>query len=472
MDRQHLVIKPPHSYRGHALAHLASVRFVPLSDALLRKLEAPFRGRADKILAGYWEPYSWAFYENVQETLQHREPLVAYREARVEIVDTQLGRIGMKAVFESRTTDQLLHSTVGDPEVGDPSPTTDNVGRMQQFTNTLETEIRHAEELGLNLFANFGAANAYPGTPLQGDFPQQHPEWMRGHAVRYEVPEVRAYVLGLYREALEIGAKGISIDYCRYPDCLDSAETGNTFMRELRALANEFATARKQPVPILARFPAKGVHLWERFDYVAWAREGLVDYLCPSNIQGRHVHFDIAQYVEAVRGTHCKLLPCVDGLPWGAPTPGPFLWRVRQLYEAGADGIYMYQSDYRIFRIPDRRCVRIIPSTGAVRRWWARDAATRRQCSKGIYLNPPLGPDRAWGPYERIRVWLEGIEMGAVELHLDGKLISRYDAPPYILGTEECDSDNVIPPGDHQLLVRARDGDGWLERTFAIRGAE
>ena len=58
-----------------------------------------------------------------------------------------------------------------------------------------------------------------------------------------------------------------------------------------------------------------------------------------------------------------------------------------------------------------------------------------------------------------------------VELALDGKRVNRCDGPPYLLGTEESSSDTVIPPGKHTLTVRAQDGDGWLEQTFAINGA-
>lgn len=62
----------------------------------------------------------------------------------------------------------------------------------------------------------------------------------------------------------------------------------------------------------------------------------------------RHMHFDVKPYAEAVRGMRYKLLPVVDGLSWGLEMPGLFLWRVRQLYEASVDGIYIYQADARV----------------------------------------------------------------------------------------------------------------------------
>lgn len=471
LDRQHLVLKQPHSYRGYAPAQIDYVKLVPLSPRQARELDAQFGGPPDKLVAGFFEPYSWAFFENVQETLQHREPLTAFAEARVGLVDIQVSRFGAKAFYESRVADQLLYSTFGDPVGQDMSPTTDNVGRMQQYTNTLEAELRYARELGLTAHANFGASACYTGTSLESEFSRLHPEWRRGGTLRFEVPEVRQYVLDLWREVLEIGAPGISIDFCRYPECIDRPQTCTQFLRELRRLADTYGRRRGARVSILVRFPAKGVRCWEMFDYVTWVREGLVDYLCPSNLQGRHHHFDIRPYVNAVRGSRCKLLPVVDGLSWGLPMPGPFLWRVRQLYRAGVDGIYVYQADSRVLGFPDdRRCVRMLGSNRAVEQWWQREETLRSRYSKGIYITP-YSEHPGYHGWERLRVWVEGIKPGTVEMYLDGKLVCTQHEPPYLLGTEEYDSDGVIPGGTHTLLIRARDGDGWLERTFTIQGA-
>ena len=319
-----MVLRQPHRYTGCAPAAIDYVKFVPLSQGDLDALEAPYAGEHDKFIAGYWEPYSYAFHDVVTEPLWHRQYLSAYPEARVDLADMQIGRFGMKVVYESRLTDNLYYATRGDPIGTVQRPETDNVGRMQQFTNTLEASLRYAGELGIRLHANFGASNCYPGSPLQGDFSKAHPEWMRGSALRYEVPEVRAYALSLYREALEIGARGLSLDFCRYPETIDTAETCNTFLRELRVLADEFGQNLGIHIPVLVRFPAYEVRKSDCFDYATWAREGWVDYLCPSNIQGRHIHFEIEPYLDAVKGTEAMVLPCIDGLGWGVPMPAPF----------------------------------------------------------------------------------------------------------------------------------------------------
>ena len=471
LDRQKLVLQQPHAYTGYTNAAIDYVKLVPIDEPTVQALEMRYGAEHDKFIAGYFEPYSWAFHDNVQTTLQHREPLTAFAEANIDLVDIQIGRFGMKVVYESELTDQLLYSTIGDPIGKVAQPTTDNVGRMQQFTNTLDAELRYARELGLTPHANFGASNSYPGTPLQGDISKEHPDWLRGSMLRYEVPEVHAYVLALYREALELGAPGISIDFCRYPEAVDTVETTNAILRDLRALADEFAATRDASVPLLVRFPGTGVRRFELFDYATWVREGWVDYLAPSNIQGRHTHIDMAPYIDAVAGTKVQLLPCVDGLGWGLAWPGQFLMRVAALYDQGISGIYFYQADGRVLdHAVDRRTMRLAGSASAVRQWIETDAAQRSTHSKGLFLTTPI-QEGGYHGWERLRLWTEGIPLDAVEFYLDGELVNTCAGPPYLLGTEEYASDGVIPPGDHSLRVRAKDGDGWLEQTFVIHGA-
>jgi hypothetical protein len=111
-----------------------------------------------------------------------------------------------------------------------------------------------------------------------------------------------------------------------------------------------------------------------------------------------------------------------------------------------------------------------LASSEAVRAWWERENALRPQRSKGIYITTPHQIE-GYNKWERIRIWTEGIPMGELEVHIDDNLVSRFDGPPYLVGTENYDSDTVIPKGEHTLRIRARDGDGWLEQTFTIQGA-
>jgi hypothetical protein len=468
MDNQHLVIKQNHYFTGYSDSSLQYVKLVPISKRVEANLNKRFSGKHDKFLAAYFEPYSWAFYNDIKENYQHREPLTAYQEAGVDLIDVSCGRFGCKAVFEGRIADQLIYSTEGDPIDG-KVPVTDNVGRMQQYTNTLRTEIKYAKELGIGINAQFGATACYPGTPLEGDFSKAHPNWRRDDSLLLSVPEVRHYMARVYRELLGLGAPGISIDFCRYPDGVDSAADVTALLRELRAVADEFGKIRGRRVPILIRFPSTGTRRWKYFDYRTWAREGLVDYLCPSNIQGVYQFFDVKPYLQAVKGTKCKLTPEIDAIGWGPVSPGGLLQRAKQLYDAGADGVYIYQADGIINGSALRRYISLLRSTEAIDRWLKDDADNRPHCSKGIYISKPED-GRAYGFWERAQIWVEGIKAVEVETYLDGKLVGKLSAPPYLLGTDGYDSDKVVPTGEHTLLVRVKDGNGWLEQKFTITG--
>ncbi len=478
MDRQHLVMKQGHQFSGWKHAALDYVKLVPLSDELLAKLNSQFDGTPDKFVAGFWEPYTWSFHNLMLEAHDHRDVLTAFREARFSLVDTQINRFGEKAVFETRETDQLVAHTHGDPLENEQIPVTSGVGRMQQYTNALDATIRYVGEMGLHCHANFGSSCCYVGSPLEGQFSKAHPDWIASGTLRYEIPEVRQYALSLVREALEIGAPGITIDFMRYSFCIPDVETCNTFLKELRSLADSFGAKRGKHVPILVQFPGRGVlpprqfkrGSWDLFDYATWAREGWVDYICPSNDDERHLHLDVTEYLEAVKGTSCTVLPNVTAP--GLTKPGLYLWRVKQLYDAGVHGTYVYQSDQLVLGNPgNRRCARLLASSKDVDRWWREDARLRTKRSKGIYITSPSRPRRGWRSRERLRVWLEGLEMREVEIYLNGRLTNHYTKPPYLLGTENRDSDRLIPPArESEVRIRARDGEGWLEETFTIQG--
>ncbi|MBM3802204.1 MAG: hypothetical protein FJW26_07810 [Acidimicrobiia bacterium] len=472
MTRQHLVIKQPHSsvreYEDTYRAHLDTVRLVPLTQELVRQLEERWSLKGEKLpVVGYNEPYSWAFYEKILSNLQHWEPLLAFAEARVDIVDIQIGRGGSQMNHETRAGSQLLAGTYGDPR-GGKVPITDSVGLMQQFTNTLGTQLKYARLLGMKPHANLGATNCYPGTPLEAEFSKKHPEWRIGGQLKYEVPEVRQFILALFEEALQIGAEGISLDWCRYPYSVRSKETVTNFFRELRSLADRYGKPRGLHIPILTRFPARGVRGWEFMDYATWVKEGLTDFLCPSNIQARHLNFDVAEYAQAVKGTRVKLLPSVDALGWGLQMPGMWFERILRCYKAGADGIHIYQADYAVLNSPQsRRYVSIAGSPEALKQWRQRERLEQSRYSKGIYINPPQ-VDGQYQRYARLRAWIEGFQPEKVEMWVDGQLMNRYDAPPYVLTSEDRSDDETIKPGKHLLRIRAKEGSEWLEQEFQV----
>ena len=498
LTRQHLVIRQPYStindYEKEYRSHLDMVRLVPLTAQLVEKLEERWSARnKERIVVGYNEPATWALNKKVESNLQHREPLLAFAEARVEIVDVQFGRGGSRMWFESRVGSQLIGASTFDAVRG-KVPFLSGVGRMQQYTNMLATQLKYIRQLGMKPRANMGATNCYAGTPNESVFSKEHPEWRTDGLLKYEVPEVRRYILTLFEEAIQVGAESLSIDWCRYPHSVTSKETVTGFFRELRALADRYERLRGRPIDILTRFPARGAPGWQYMDYATWAREGLVDFLAPSRFFDRVMNFDIAEYVEAVKGTKAKLIPEV-GEGGNSPMPGMWWQRILKMYEDGADGVYIYQCDSPILKSPEtRRYVSLAGSPDALKAWRLRERAEQSRYSKGIYINSTMWDDNQYHNFERLRVWVEGFEPILVELLVDGRLINRYNSPPYILGSEKWNrarphssphpeasqtarpSDapseladiDTIPPGRHLLKVRAKAGQAWMEREFQV----
>jgi hypothetical protein len=237
----------------------------------------------------------------------------------------------------------------------------------------------------------------------------------------------------------------------------------------LRDLADRYGRKLGKHIPISVRFPAQGVRHWEWFDYQAWCREGLIDFLCPSNLQARHLNFEIRSYRNAVRGTAVKLCPVVDALEWGLSWPGEFLERVRSLYRDGADGVNIYQCDAAAFDgNASRDMVRACARTQALDSFFRTEISRGADVSKDIYLKPPHQGKR-YNRWERVRFWIDGTVPAEVRVWLDGKAVNRFTAPPYWVGTEGYESDRLME-GSHILRIRVRDGRQWLERTFRIEG--
>jgi len=114
--------------------------------------------------------------------------------------------------------------------------------------------------------------------------------------------------------------------------------------------------------------------------------------------------------------------------------------------------------------------MRLLGSSAAICDYWEEDARLRPRRSKGIYITQNM-QIQGWYGWQRLRVWTEGIDMGPMEFFIDGKLIDKKAGPPYLLGTEDYSSDDIIPRGKHTLKIRAQDGDAWLEQTFPLLGA-
>ncbi len=442
LDNTQLVIRQPNrtllKINDGLRARLAYVKCVPVPKAVAERLLAA--SPADKMVAGYFEPYSWAFRDDVHRESKFLEAALAYAEAGVTLVDMQVGRAGSKTMYPSRIEEPLFGTTKGDAPPGSRvMPVSDGTGRMVMQCNIIAAMKRASRVVdGQSLHINFGAANNYRGGILEGRASRRQPDLFRDRFyLDYSKPEARAYLLSLYREVLELGAENLSIDFCRYPHGVTEPEGLNIFLRDLRRLADGYAKDGRRP-KILINFPVpgnKGV-AWKngKFQPEMWVKERLVDYLVPRDFSGSPF-FDATAYVAMAKGTGIKVLPCLYGLSGGQPFPAEALRRIQQFYRQGADGVYIYQSDAHIvgsmtgLRDFDADTLRKFTHAAEVDAAVAADERELEDYSAEVYLHYPE-------PYQSARVLLriEGIRPEKVEFFVNGKLVSTRTAWPWVMG--------------------------------------
>jgi hypothetical protein len=126
---------------------------------------------------------------------------------------------------------------------------------------------------------------------IHNSFWIEHPEYWRGpnDAFNYAIPEVREHHMKLVREYFErYDPDGLELDWMRFPYHFKPGQEAagcdilTQFMKDTRALAQEWSVKRGHAIKLAARVPAhpdaaRGLGM----DGVRWAREGLVDMLIP-----------------------------------------------------------------------------------------------------------------------------------------------------------------------------------------------
>jgi len=443
LDRTHLVIRQMWrtlvKVNDHARARLDYIKFVPISQADYDQLNRWKTAPKDKMLVGYFEPYSWAFRELVTNESDLMQPILAYKNAGFDWVDSQLGRSGSRPLYATELDEPLLGATKGDaPHGSNVQPESLGTGRMVRLVDPVAGVTRSAKALDIATSICFGAANNYRGGPLEAEYSKKYPEKFIGkYYLKYADPEARKYFLGFYEEVLQMGAQNLGLDFCRYPHGVVNKSDATDFLRELRQLANKYSTSEK-PVRILVRFPVpgnKGVLMNNgKFDPATWIKEGLVDILVPSDFGGMPF-FDISSYVKMAAGTTTRVIPCIDALGSGQPFPGHVLLRANSLYKKGADGVYFYQADSHVVGSMtglldnDTETFRKLTSSQLTEQAVKENAAKVADYTTDVYIVYHQ-------PYQssRLLFWIEGCKPEKVDMYIEDKLISSRTQEPWMLG--------------------------------------
>jgi hypothetical protein len=252
------------------------------------------------------------------------------------------------------------------------------------------TSLAHAN--GMKIFACMrfiGAQYPMNVSPIAwAPFYRKHPEWtMRNKSgvpitkLSLAYPEVRQFWLSLLRETLEYGTDGIQLHlnrsepyvfyeepvvsafqekYGEDPRSLSvedprwlahSASYLTEFIREIRALLDE-KSDRKFGVTLSGRIHGGEDHYEENHcDVETWMREGLVDYIMVTP----YLHPALLKKWREIGGDRVQIWP--DLMP-RAQTAASYARTAKNYYEAGADGLCLWDGERRTARISEWAAVR------------------------------------------------------------------------------------------------------------------
>jgi len=189
----------------------------------------------------------------------------------------------------------------------------------------------------------------------------------------YTYLEVREYYISVLKEAAEYGADGAVVIFVRGPpiilyekpvvegfekkygiDPREIAETDERwlsykagfitqFMREVRQAMDKVGKKLNKNLEVSAIIMAtKEQNLFFGLDVEAWVKEELVDNLIPYPWDGKDV--DMIFFTKITKGSRCKVYPNI--MPRRMP-PEDFRRKALAYYEAGADGLFFWDTNAR-----------------------------------------------------------------------------------------------------------------------------
>jgi hypothetical protein len=458
---------------NRGLTGLEYIRFVPLKEQEIKEYKRFEKFPRDKYVGAHTEVYSWAGYESIVENTQFAQPVLAFKDSRIDWVDVQMGRLGQRLCYPSALEEPMIEAS--NYETGPGTQVIKNFGSSLMITSAdaWKGVKTFSKAFNVPVAASFGAGVAAKNSVFRGTWADAHPEYIKDDVwPQYKHKEVRDQLLAMYQELLERGARRLGLDFCRYPWVIDSPELPTIFLQELRQLADQYA-GPGQRIPILVRFPVpevKGENGY--FDPTPWVEQKLVDIIVPSGVKGNAFHFDSKPYIELTRGTGVKCLPYIDPTKRGLPWPTQALQRIHQVYEDGADGVFIYQTGPLVVGFMssnsaiDRRIVANIGSSQAVEEMLEDYEKQIDTFSRGIYIHFP------W-PYNgfRVRIWVEGFKPDILEVYMDDNLTNRFVGDQdvfYRMGEDGYQNNYEVTGEPVTVKVRAKHENQWFtaERTF------
>jgi len=203
------------------------------------------------------------------------------------------------------------------------------------------------------------------GVPPNG-IAKEHPEWaLFGGAYDYALEPVRKAMLDFNQEVLDgYEVDGIEYDYMRWCHMFKPGEGKKNahlltdFTRKTRRQLDEAAGRRGSGRLVLGVRVPQTLEECEYlgFDLATWIKEGLVDYVVPSDFMHTNTNMRTDDFVKLAKGSNCKIYPALHNrISMDGPnehyrlmTLANFRAAAQNFYAFGADGIspYNYQFSF------------------------------------------------------------------------------------------------------------------------------
>ena len=190
---------------------------------------------------------------------------------------------------------------------------------------------------------------------------RQHPQMgLKGKDGKYiggmdfQYPEVREFVFRVMEElAKNYDVDGLELDWMRWCKMFSGdvpKEQRNTILtdyhRRIREMLNEVGQLKGKHLLLSVRVPQTLEECDDLgYDVAAYARDELIDILCPSDFICSDPHMRVDTYKRLTKGTKILLLPSLHspaGMKAGLLTTEHIRALAHSYYEQGADGMSVY----------------------------------------------------------------------------------------------------------------------------------
>ncbi|MCY6371008.1 hypothetical protein [Clostridium ganghwense] len=232
----------------------------------------------------------------------------------------------------------------------------------------LEIVAERGKEKGIRVSASMRMNSFYSDIAtkfLNGKMYDQYKNCTQedSYVLSYFYPRYRNYIMNVLKEVSRVdNVEAITLDFCRYPTVMGKEASQQQKIR----IMNEFLRRVRKEIPnkkISVRVPWLNT-LSYGLDVETWAKEGLIDRLIPSSI-GYEDFYDIDKFADMVKGTKVELYIGVSANLKGKDltpeteelikqgiyvpkneylTAEDYLARAYEAYEAGADGIFLFNT--------------------------------------------------------------------------------------------------------------------------------